>query len=117
MAERLIIIMNHQKHRLVERVDYITSPGFLDGGEARARAGLAGSGPAAVITDRAILRPHGPENELHLTAIHPGHTVEEIVENTGWALKSAPSLGETPPPSAEEMAALHRIDKEGFWRS
>jgi glutaconate CoA-transferase subunit B len=117
MAERLIIIMNHQKHRLVERVDYITSPGFLDGGDARARAGLAGSGPAAVITDRAILRPHGHENELHLASIHPGHTVEEVVENTGWALKSAPDLGETPPPTAEEMAALHQIDKEGFWRS
>jgi len=117
MAERLIIIMNHQKHRLVERVDYITSPGFLDGGDARARAGLAGSGPSAVITDRAILRPHGPENELHLASVHPGHTVEEIVENTGWALKSAPDLAQTPPPTAAEMAALHQIDKEGFWRS
>ena len=117
MAERLIIIIDHQKHRLVERVDYITSPGFLDGGEARARLGLAGGGPAVVITDRAILRPFGDTNELHLASIHPGHTVEEIVENTGWALKSAPDLGETTPPTAEEMAALHHIDKEGFWRS
>jgi glutaconate CoA-transferase subunit B len=117
MAKRLIIIINHQKHRLVERVDYITSPGFLDGGEARARLGLAGGGPAVVITDRAILRPFGPEKELHLASIHPGHTVEEIVENTGWALKSVPDLGETTPPTAEEMAALHHIDREGFWRS
>jgi len=116
MAERLIIIINHQKHRLVERVGYVTSPGFLDGGESRAGAGLAGGGPAAVITDRAILRPHGPENELHLASTHPGHTVEEVVENTGWALKSVPDLGETAAPSAEEMAALHQIDKEGFWR-
>ena len=117
MAERLIIVINHQKHRLVERVDYITSPGFLDGGDARARAGLPGGGPAVVITDRAILRPHGPENEFHLAAIHPGHTLEEIVENTGWALKSVPSLSETEPPTEAEMAALHRIDKEGFWCS
>ncbi len=117
MAERLIIIIDHQKHRLVERVDYITSPGFLDGGEARARLGLAGGGPAVVITDRAILRPFGDTNELHLASTHPGHTVEEIVENTGWELKSVPDLGETTPPTAEEMAALHHIDKEGFWRS
>ena len=117
MAERLIIVINHQKHRLVERVDYITSPGFLDGGDARARAGLPGGGPAVVITDRGILRPHGPDNELHLAAIHPGHTVEEIVENTGWALKSVPGLAETEPPTETELAALHRIDKEGFWRS
>ena len=117
MAERLIIIIDHQKHRLVERVDYITSPGFLDGGDSRARAGLSGGGPSVVITDRAILRPFGAEKELHLASFHPGHTVEEIVENTGWELKSVPGLGETSAPSEEEMTALHRIDKEGFWRS
>ena len=117
MAQRLIIVINHQKHRLVERVDYITSPGFLDGGDARVRAGLPGGGPAVVITDRAILRPFGPDNELHLASINPGHTLQEITENTGWKLKSIPDLGETAPPTAEELAALHRIDKEGFCRS
>jgi glutaconate CoA-transferase subunit B len=117
MAERLIIIMNHQKHRLVEKVDFITSPGFLTGGTARRKAGLAGAGPAVVITDRAILRPHGPENELHLASIHPGHTLEEVCENTGWDLKPTPDLADTPPPSDAELDALHRIDKEGYWRS
>ena len=117
MAERLIIIMSHQKHRLVERVDYITSPGFLDGGDARKRAGLAGGGPAAVITDRAILRPFGPEKELHLAAIHPGHTVEEIRDNTGWELKLMTDVEETPSPTETELSALHRIDKDGFWRN
>lgn len=116
MAGRLIAIMNHQKHRLVERVSYITSPGFIDGGDSRDKAGLEGGGPAAVITDRAILRPHGPENELHLSSIHPGHTLEEILENTGWNLKEAPDLSETPAPSKVEMDALHHIDKDGFWR-
>ena len=117
MADRLIIVINHQKHRLVERVGYVTSPGFLGGGDARARAGLPGGGPAAVITDRAVLRPFGPTNELHLASVHPGHTVEEVAENTGWDLKVVPDLVETAPPSADELAALHRIDKEGFWRS
>ncbi|MCP5367847.1 MAG: CoA-transferase [Hyphomicrobiales bacterium] len=117
MAERLIIIMNHQKHRLVEKVDYITSPGFLTGGDARKRAGLPGGGPAAVITDRAILRPYGPDNELHLASIHPDHTVDEIRANTGWDLKLMPEVGATPAPSQTEMDALHQIDKEGFWRS
>ena len=116
MAERLIVIINHQKHRLVERVDYITSPGYLDGGDARKRAGLPGGGPAVVITDRAILRPHGPTNELHLAAVHPGHTVDEVIENTGWDLQSMPNVADTPPPTEAELAALHQIDKEGFWR-
>ena len=116
MAGRLIAIMNHQKHRLVERVEYITSPGFLDGGDARKKAGIEGGGPAAVITDRAILRPHGPTNELHLASVHPGHTIEEILENTGWDLKFAPDLAETPAPTTQEMDALHAIDKDGYWR-
>jgi hypothetical protein len=54
---------------------------------------------------------------LHLAAIHPGHTIEEVVQNTGWNLKSMPEVKETPPPTKEEMDALHHIDKEGFWRS
>ncbi len=117
MAERLIVIMNHQKHRLVEKVDFITSPGYLDGGDARKRAGLAGGGPASVITDRAVLRPYGPDNELHLEAIHPGHTLTEVMENTGWELKCVPDVRETPLPTQVELDALHQIDKEGFWRS
>ena len=116
MAERLIAIMNHEKHRLVDRGEYITSPGYLDGGDARQRAGLPGAGPAAVITDRAILRPHGASNELHLSNIHPGHTQSEIIENTGWDLKIAPDVSETPEPTSAEMEALHQIDKDGYWR-
>ncbi|MCW8836938.1 MAG: CoA-transferase subunit beta [Rhodospirillales bacterium] len=115
MAKRLLAIMNHESHRLVEKVSYVTSPGFLDGGDSRSRAGLGG-GPATVITDRAILRPHGPDNELHLASVHPGHSVEEIRANTGWDLGVIPGISETPPPNAAELAALHKIDKEGFWR-
>ncbi len=115
MSKRLLAIMNHEKRRLVERVDYVTSPGFLDGGDARASLGLGG-GPAAVITDRAILRPYGADNELHLASLHPGHTVAEVRRHTGWDLKSLPDLAETPPPSRDELAALHAIDRDGFWR-
>jgi glutaconate CoA-transferase subunit B len=115
MAKRLIAIMNHEKHRLVERVGYVTSPGYLDGGESRAKAGLAG-GPSAVITDRCVLRPHGADHELHVSSIHPGRSFAEIRENTGWDVKAAPDMAETQAPSAGELDALHRIDKDGFWR-
>ncbi len=115
MAKRLLVIMSHEKHRFVEKVDYVTSPGFLDGGESRSKAGLAG-GPAAVITDRCILRPHGREHELHLASVHPGHGVEELRGHTGWTLKSMPELTETPPPTEQELTALHTIDTDGFWR-
>ena len=115
MAKRLIAIMNHEKHRLVERVGYVTSPGYLDGGETRRRAGLSG-GPAAVITDRCVLRPHGATRELHVASVHPGHSFDEIRANTGWDVEAAPDMAETPVPSAAEMTALHKIDKDGFWR-
>ena len=117
MAERLIIIINHQKHRLVEKVDFITSPGYLDGGDARKKAGLPGAGPAVIITDRAILRPYGPNNEFHLASVHPGHTAEEVIQNTGWDLRLMPEIEETTLPTQAEMDALHYIENEAFWRS
>jgi glutaconate CoA-transferase subunit B len=115
MAKRLIAIMNHEKHRLVERVGYVTSPGYLAGGDARGKLGLGG-GPCAVITDRCVLRPCGDSHELHIASIHPGHSLAEIRENTGWDVKAAPDMSETPVPSAAEIAALRRIDRDGFWR-
>ena len=115
MSKRTLAIMNHEKRRLVERVDYITSPGYLDGGKTRQEAGLNG-GPAAVITDRAILRPNGDNNELHLASCHPGHSIDDIREHTGWDLGVIPDVTETPPPTEDELTALHTIDKDGFWR-
>jgi glutaconate CoA-transferase subunit B len=115
MAKRLIAIMNHEKQRLVERVGYVTSPGYLDGGDARTKLGLNG-GPSAVITDRCVLRPIGETHELHIASIHPGHTLGEIRANTGWDVKPAPDMCETVAPSAAEIAALRQIDKDGFWR-
>ena len=114
MSKRLLVILNHERRRLVEKVDYVTSPGYLDGGDSRARAGLSG-GPSAVITDRAILRPCGETHELHLASVHQGHTIDDIRENTGWDIQVMPGMEETPPPTSQELAALHEIDKDGFW--
>jgi glutaconate CoA-transferase subunit B len=116
LSHRLIAIMNHEKRRLVPRVDYVTSPGWLSGGASRRAAGLARGGPAAVITDLAVLRPADAEGELCLASWHPGTTREAVRERTGWTLRPRPDAGETPPPTAAELDALRFIDKEGFWR-
>jgi glutaconate CoA-transferase subunit B len=113
-AKRLAVIVQHDKRRLVERVGFVTSPGYLDGGESRERAGLSG-GPAAVITDCAILRPFGPDHELHLASIHPGVDIRELPAKTGWDLALHPGLTETDPPTADEIAALRAVDPDGFW--
>jgi len=116
MSKRLLVIINHQRRRLVEKVDYVTSPGFLSGGKSRALAGLKG-GPGAVITDRAILRPYGENHELHVASIHKGYSFGDVAMETGWAIKTSPEMGNTPEPSAEELDALHKIDRDGFWRT
>lgn len=117
MSKRLLAIMNHEPHRLVEKVGYVTSPGGLDGGDSRRKAGLRWGGCAAVITDRAILKPSGPEGELHLYSLHPGQNEAEVKALTGWKLKTHPDFRPTPHPTRQEMDALHAIDRDGFWRS
>jgi len=116
-AKRTYLLAPHQKRRFPERCDFITSAGFLDGGEARARAGLAGGGPQAVVTDLGLLRPD-EDGELILTAVHPGCTPEQARANTGWDLRVAPALETTEPPTGEELRLLREeLDPEGIYLS
>ena len=115
-SRRLIAIMNHEPRRLVERVQYITSPGNLGGTDDRKKRGLTQGGDVALITDMAVLRSTRTERELELETVHPGHDLDEVINKTGWNLKAPNDLKTTQPPSPEEIAALHKIDTDGFWR-
>jgi glutaconate CoA-transferase subunit B len=116
LAQRFVVLLEHKRERLPERVSFMTSPGFGDGAGWRKRVGLPRGGPAAVITTKAVLR-FNDEGEAYLDSIHPGVRVDDVLANTGWNLKSAHSVGETPGPSPEELAAIREYDKEGFWTS
>ena len=115
LARRHVVIMAHERRRFVNRVDYVTSPGHGGGGDWRARTGLPGGGPSAVITTLALFRFDRDTREMVLATTHPGVAVEEVQAQTGWPLRVAPDLGETPPPTAEELAMIRRFDPEGFW--
>ena len=115
LAQRHIIIMKHEQRRFVEKVDYITSPGYGDGGDWRQRVGLPRGGPAAVITTMGILRFEPESKEMVLASVHPGVAVDEVVANTGWPLKVADDLQTTPVPTVDELAIIQRFDPEGFW--
>ncbi len=115
LADRLVILLPHRRRRFPERVDYLTSPGNGKGRDWRKQVGLPRGGPAAVITDRAILRFHSETREAVLASVHPGFTPEDVESETGWPLARAEDLGETPLPSKEELATLRRFDPEGFW--
>ncbi len=115
LSKRFVIIMKHEKRRLVERVSYMTSPGFGDGKGWRERNGLRGGGPCAAITTKGILRFEAETKEMILNSIHPGITVENIVENTGWNLRCATRIEKTKPPERSELRIVRKYDPLGFW--
>ena len=115
LAERLVVLMAHQGRRFPERVDHLTSPGYGTGGRWRENVGLPRGGPAAVITDRAVFRFHPESKEAELQSYHPGFSPDEIASLTGWPLRFADDLHETPLPSEEELSLLRRLDPDGFW--
>jgi glutaconate CoA-transferase subunit B len=115
LARRWVTLMAHEPRRLVERVSYVTSPGHGEGAGWRERHGLPGGGPVAIVTTLAVLRFPEGGGEAYLASVHPGHTVEEVRAATGWELRAAPDVGETPAPSAEELAQIRRLDPDGFW--
>ncbi len=115
LAGRHIIIMNHERRRFVERVDYITSPGYGDGDDWRQRVGLPRGGPAAVITTLGVLRFDPASKEMFLASTHPGVSIEQIRDQVGWPLQVAPDVTVTPAPTAAELALIRQFDPRGFW--
>ena len=117
MAKRCIIIMNHERRRFTPKVQYITSPGFGDGGEWRTERGLPGGGPSRVITSMGIFSFDAATREMILSSYHPGVSIDEIKHETGWPLRVAPDVGETNPPTKAELAAVRKYDPKGVWTS
>jgi acyl CoA:acetate/3-ketoacid CoA transferase beta subunit len=112
---RTIIIMRQDARRFVEKVDFITTPGYLDGPGARERAGLPqDTGPYRVITQLGVYDFHEETKRLRLMALHPGITVEEVQNNSGFEIVIPPRVGVTEPPTPEERRLLHDIDPTGM---
>jgi acyl CoA:acetate/3-ketoacid CoA transferase alpha subunit/acyl CoA:acetate/3-ketoacid CoA transferase beta subunit len=105
-AKRVLIIIRHEKRRFLERVEYITSPGHLQGGDSRRAAGLRGGGPDRVITDLGIMDFEPGSKRMRVISLHPGITREKIQAATGFPLLFAAEVAETPPPSPEELNIL-----------
>jgi glutaconate CoA-transferase subunit B len=115
LAKRHIIVMSHEKRRFVPRVDFITSPGYGEGGGWRRTVGLPRGGPAAVITTLGLLRFEPETHEMVLVAVHPGVTVDAVTANTGWPLRIAKDLVTTPAPTDRELEILACFDPAGYW--
>ncbi len=105
----VIITLRHSTRAFVDRVDFITSMGHGEGGDHRARLGLRGGGPTEVITDLGILRPDPVTKELVLASVHPGVTVDQVRDATGWQLRSAAEVAQTGAPTDDELRVMREL--------
>jgi glutaconate CoA-transferase subunit B len=114
-ANRCYIMTPHQKRRFPEKVDFMTSAGFLSGRAEREATGVRGGGMLAVVTDIGMMEPD-ENGEMVLTALHPGKTVEQAKENTGWDLKVVSELRTTETVTENELRILREeLDPNGIY--
>jgi len=104
---RILVVTNHDRRRFVEKLDFLTTPGYLTGPGAREAAGLPpGTGPYRVITDLAVLGYHDQTKRMKVLSLHPGITLADVQKNTGFRLEVAEPLASTLPPTEPELAVL-----------
>jgi glutaconate CoA-transferase subunit B len=112
-----IAIMRHDRRRFVEKVDFITTPGYLQGPGKREEAGLPrGTGPYRVVSNLGIMGYHPETLRIMLLSTQPGITVEEVLDNTGFDLLLAEDLEENTPPTPEELQILRdEVDRDRLY--
>lgn len=110
-CKEVLIIMRQSSRSFVDRVDFVTSFGYGRGPGDRERNGMRGRGPVRVITDLGVLEPDPQTCELTLTALHPGVSVEQARENTGWDLAVADELATTDEPTHNELDILRALQR------
>ena len=112
---QMIVAMKHEKRRFVERVDFVTSPGFLAGGSSRRDKGLVAGGMFRVVTDLGLLGFDEDSKRMKLLALHPGVTAAEVQANTGFELLLSHDLPVTDPPTESELVVLRRLDPDRLY--
>lgn len=105
---RSLIFMQHEKRKFVPKLDYVTSPGWLNGGDSREQAGLNPAGPTAVITDKAVLGFNQTTRRMYLRSHHPGVSIKDVLQHTGFELDVSRAVT-TVPPSAKELQILRNV--------
>ncbi|MGE5483796.1 MAG: CoA-transferase subunit beta [Ignavibacteriales bacterium] len=107
LAKRTIIVMRHEKRKLAEKVKFITSPGFLNGGSSRVEAGLTTGGPSRIITDKCVFS--FSDGTAVLSSIHPGIRLEEVTQHTAFSFRVPDPVPVTQPPAIEELRLIREV--------
>jgi len=108
-ARQIFIVLKQTPRAFVERLDFRSTAGFLEGSGARARAGIAGAGPQVVITDLGVLRPAPDTEDLQLVSLYEGASVAQAQKATGWPLRVADRVDTVAPPTDEELRLLRDL--------
>jgi len=111
-CREIFIVTTHERRRFVERVDFITSPAYLGGRDARRRAGLLFGEITTVITDLALMRFDPDTRRMRLDALQAGVTIDRVRDQTGFDLAIVPEPAELPAPSGEELRILRMLDPD-----
>lgn len=106
----MIVAMKHEKRRFVERVDFITSPGWLHGRDSRRDSGLPVGGMFRVVTDLAVFGFDPDTRRMTVIALNPGVTRQQVQDNTGFEVDFAAGAGMTDPPTDYELEVLRGLD-------
>jgi glutaconate CoA-transferase, subunit B len=115
-ARQILVIMRQARRSFVEKIDFRTSPGHSGDPAHDAARGWHGSGPTNVVTDLGTYVFDEATGEMTLVTLHPGVTLEDVRANMGWEPRVAPDLGETPPPSLEELRLIREeLDPGGVY--
>ena len=109
LCNKLLIVTSHESRRFVEKVDFVTSPGWLAGGTSRCDAGLRRGGPTAVVTELAVFDFHPVSKEMRLCALQAGVSVDEVRSRTGFELTTVEGIGHVAPPTDVELQTLRKL--------
>lgn len=116
-AKKILNITRLSKRTFVEKVDFITSPGYLNHRAEREALNLPGAGPQTVITEKCLMDFDPETGEMRLAGLYPGSGVEDVQAEVGWTLKLAPELNDVDPPSADELRIMREeLDPTGMYR-
>jgi glutaconate CoA-transferase subunit B len=108
----MIVAMKHEKRRFVEKVDFITSPGWIEGGRTRIESGLPFGGMFRVVTDLAVFGFNADTRHLTALALNPGVSREKVQANTGFRVEFSADASVSEPPTASELSTLRTLDPE-----
>ncbi len=115
LAKRTVMLVEHSKRRLPERVSYLTSPGNGDGKGWRKSVGLHRGGPSCLITTMGVFRFDSDDCSARLESIHPEVASKQLQDETGWQVEITEPLQSTTVPSQDELALIRKIDPKRFW--